>query len=682
MKRIYLFLLGVLFVMVGCERPAQEDVWVELQSRQWEFVQVEQSAMKFNTSAAEQEVEVDAKQGFTVRFNAELDNSSEQYSLFEIADVLSVEVKRVSPDYNHAQNYKPYPLADGSLWVLEAALALQSPFSESEVNHLRVGVPLSLLAEPFSGHEIVLHFTGVEFSLFVDGKLYDNDFAIGYPSFSGSKQWQKGGVVGEVEFFAPALDKKQVGEPTQQRNIQYWTPPYHNAWVGDVATIYHKGRYHIFYLFDRRGHASKLGRGGHYFEHISTSDFKHWTEHPAATPIEEQWESFGTGTPFVYNDKLYLSYGLHTTRIYPREMTTLPAMWQYLQENGVSQVFDYRTAGDYVPAGSTYSVSEDCVTNFKKTHKLFHPCENPSVYTTKNGELRMLANYGSRGSWSAESLDSGWCCDNPDFPLGGDCTFFFEWGDYEYIIGGFRDLWCCRVGEGDDRWWSMTSEGRDFYNGLSVPAITEISDSRRLMAGWVKTQNWGGPLVIHELVQRPDGQIGVKWMEEIVPATSEPFMTCGEVAKNATFDIANKRYILSFDVELESPDQGRVGVVFHPEEGFENACEWQLQLDRKRAQFANGVAEGFAKDERTLREGGDVSGVRNYAISDPWLTKKTISVRMVVDGSDKFCGTLLDVEINGERTMISYRPNLQVGKLSFNCEKATVKNLRVAEFRE
>ena len=77
-----------------------------------------------------------------------------------------------------------------------------------------------------------------------------------------------------------------------------------------------------------------------------------------------------------------------------------------------------------------------------------------------------------------------------------------------------------------------------------------------------------------------------------------------------------------------------------------------------------------------------MSGVRNYAIYDPWLTKKTVSVRMVVDCSDKFCGTLLDVEINCERTMISYRPNLQVGKLSFNCEKATVKNLRIAEFVE
>ena len=670
-------------MLVGCEKPACDDVWVELLSRQWEFDEKGQSATMFNDSAAEQDVVVDAKQGFTVRFDAPLDKSLEQCTLFEIVDVLSVDVKQVGLDYNRAQNYKPYPLSDGSLWVLEATLALQSPFSEDEVNHLTVGVPLSLLAEPFAGHEIVLHFTGVEFSLFVDGKLYDSDFAIGYPSFKGGQVWRKSDAIADVEFFTPALNKKQIGEPTLQRNIQYWTPPYHNAWVGDVATIYHKGRYHIFYLFDRRGHASKLGRGGHYFEHISTSDFKHWTEHPAAISIEEQWESFGTGTPFVYNDKLYLSYGLHTTRIYPREKTTLPAMWQYLQQNGVSQIVDYSTVGDFVPAGSTYSVSEDGVSNFKKSYKLFHPCENPSVYTNSDGELRMLANYGSRGSWSAESLDSGWRCDNPDFPLGGDCTFFFEWGDYEYIIGGFRDLWSRRVGEGDDRWWSMTAEGRDFYNGMSVPAITEIADSRRLMAGWVKTQNWGGALVIHELVQHPDGQIGTKWMEEIVPATDKPFITCGEVARNAIFDIPNKKYILSFDVELESPDQGRVGVVFSSAECCENSCEWQLQLDRKRAQFADGKSNGFAKDELTLREGGDVSGARNYAISDPWLTTgKSIGVRMVVNGDDKFCGTLLDVEIAGRNTMISYRPNLQVGKLSFNCEKATIKNLCVAEFVE
>ena len=65
-------------------------------------------------------------------------------------------------------------------------------------------------------------------------------------------------------------------------------------------------------------------------------------------------------------------------------------------------------------------------------------------------------------------------------------------------------------------------EGTDFYNGLSVPAITEIPGGRFLMAGWLKMQNWGGPLVIHELIQYPDGRIGTKWMDEIIPATGTP----------------------------------------------------------------------------------------------------------------------------------------------------------------
>ena len=132
MKRVILCLV-VAFLLSGCEKPAQEDVWVDLQSRQCEFEVAGQPGVRFDTSAAEQDVGVDAKQGFTIRFDAELDNSSERCVLFEIADVFSVEVKRVGPEYNRAQNYKPYPLSDGSWWVLEARLALQSPFASDRV---------------------------------------------------------------------------------------------------------------------------------------------------------------------------------------------------------------------------------------------------------------------------------------------------------------------------------------------------------------------------------------------------------------------------------------------------------------------------------------------------------------------------------------------------------------------
>ena len=53
--------------------------------------------------------------------------------------------------------------------------------------------------------------------------------------------------------------------------------------------------------------------------------------------------------------------------------------WTYLEKNGYTGSFNYDTIQGLVPAGSTYSISEDGVTNFKKTHILYHPCENPSI---------------------------------------------------------------------------------------------------------------------------------------------------------------------------------------------------------------------------------------------------------------------------------------------------------------
>ncbi|MEJ7914427.1 MAG: hypothetical protein WKF70_14825 [Chitinophagaceae bacterium] len=99
-------------------------------------------------------------------------------------------------------------------------------------------------------------------------------------------------------------------------------------------------------MFDRRGHGSKFGKGEHYFEHISKTDFKTWTEHDAATPIEAQWETIGTGTPFIFDKKICLSYGLRTTRIYPKEQTLLPLQWDYYNKHGVTASFRYDKLSD------------------------------------------------------------------------------------------------------------------------------------------------------------------------------------------------------------------------------------------------------------------------------------------------------------------------------------------------
>ena len=163
---------------------------------------------------------------------------------------------------------------------------------------------------------------------------------------------------------------------------------------------------------------------------------------------------------------------------------------------------------------------------------MFHPCENPSVYTDPSGKLRMLANYGSNGMWESESVDGGWRCISPGFPPGGDCTFFFRWGKFDYIIGGFTGLWSKPADAPNSAYEDVARKGLDFYDGLGVPAITGISDGRFLMAGWIPIRGWGGNLVIRELIQFPDGRIGSKWMKEITPATEPPRTLAAQCRRN------------------------------------------------------------------------------------------------------------------------------------------------------
>jgi hypothetical protein len=431
----------------------------------------------------------------------------------------------------------------------------------------------------------------------------------------------------------------------------------------------------VFYLYDRRHHQSKFGCGAHYFEHISTTDFKTWTEHEAATPLEEQWECIGTGVPFVFQDKLCISYGLHTTRVYPKEKTTLPVQWDYLARHGRTGEFR-RASTPGMPAGSTYAVCAEGFSHFTKSNVMFHPCENPSVYTDPSGQLRLLANAGSNGIWESDSVDGGWRCVSPGFPPGGDCTFFFRWGRFDYIIGGFTGLWSKPAGAPDSAYEDIVAKGLDFYDGSSVPSIVEVTGGRFLMAAWIPVRGWGGNLVIRELVQRPDGRIGSKWMKEITPETGQSETLAAKLTGTTTFPAACKAFMLTFTVEPAQAKKGRFGVTLLPADGEQASCELQIRLDDGRAQFAPGSLTGFADGEKSLREGGGPHAIENLIGVD-----KPFTVRVIVKGCDKIGGSLVDAEIAGCRTMISYRPELTVRKMVFRTEGVELQDVQVWPLR-
>ena len=524
----------------------------------------------------------------------------------------------------------------------------------SREREMTISVPVRELAD--SAHEVIVNYTGNQFTLYVDGRLYDNDFPVGTPS-GGIHSATISNNITDVELHTPSLTA--VRDNTTLTDIpQYWTPPYHNAWVGDVVACYHNGRYHIFYLFDRRGHSSKFGTGGHYFEHISSPDLVNWEEHEAAVPLDEQWETVGTGTPFVYNGELCLSYGLHTTRLFPYERTTLPIMKADFDSLDYTHSLCYDTIPALIPAGSTYSVSHDGGLTFEKSYKLFHHCENPSIFIDSVGNMMMYANYGARGTWQSDSLNGGWKCINAHFPPGGDCTFPCIVNNHDYVIGGFSGMWAKDAQAPLTEFKSIAKTGQDCYNGLSVPAVTTLPDGRIMMSGWIKMQNWGGALVTHEIISDgDDGTLGSRWVEELIPNVEQ-------VSLSPTVAVSTPQsFISEFTLVTEEPGKGKATV------DFGNGNLWTLSLDNDQAWFASSADE----TPRTLAEGGDVSTARNYAIPARVACKDKIPVRLIVYNRPKFNGSVIDVEIDGRRTMLSYRPELNVTEVTFKGDNISLE---------
>ena len=478
-------------------------------------------------------------------------------------------------------NYLNFPLPDRSCPVIEATL-----------HGLRVGIPLGFLKHPEGRHDVRLYCAKSHFTIEVDGHFDDDMFrtpTIGVDLFGpktlssrvkSAKVSVYDGVPGGVNF------SRKVEKP-----IQYWTPPDHNAWVGDVAPGVFNGRLHLFYLFDRRHHKSKGGSGGHYFAHLSSEDLVNWTEHPVPVPIGGWWETHGTGTPFVKDGKLCLSYGLHTSRI---------------------------TRDPIYPIGGTFAESENGV-HFVKSGKLIHAAQNPSVYNLPDGGFELVSSYGGgKGIFRSDDFVN-WKLYDGKLPFLGDCPSLFDWHGHRYLIQGFKHMAYSPDGApGSFVDWS--SEPDIIYEGLSVPMVVPWKGNRRLYIGWLEhLAGWGGWLVFRELVYYPDGHLGLKWVPEIKPPVAP-------VAYRAE---AGKKFMLKFVSESDRP-----------------ALVLTVDSAKREAFFVDDVpAPKFSVPARA----------ENFRIGGLRCVDDAYEVKLVVWYDSKADATIFDAEIGGERTMICRR---------------------------
>ncbi len=561
-------------------------------------------------------------EGFTLSCRVNLDGAKGGELLYEAEGALRIALRDAKADpapgeYDERYgNYLNFPLPDGSCPVLEALLP--GPAG-------RIGIPLGALENPGGEHDVRVVWNGVYFTLDIDAHR-DEDFPI------GPLLWPRGDTGAATSprvtdlvfsFGAPKGPVPRPGGPAllEGFHAMYWNPRGHNQWLGDVVTCEWDGRLHVFYLIDRRHHNSKGGRGGHWFEHLVTDDLVSWRELPAAVPMDVVTEYIGTGTPFRMDGKYCLAYGLHTTR---------HATEEEIAKRGL-------------PFGGTYATSDDGV-HFVKSHKVFTPDQNPSVFNRPDGLFGM----GCRQTLEkAPSIMGPWTTDVADAHVFGDCPCPFEWNGWHYIVQGFCTM--ARSPSGlNGTYTDEVLAGHDIYDGLSVPMVAPWKGNRRLILGWINHRyGWGGWLCLRELVQYPDGHLGTKWVPE-VPMPVAPLVL--HVAPGASLTVAFRAL---------DPKGADFAFVLDPA--------------ARKARFAEKAADGSYPDVPTLHEMAvereakygaerifagrkwrpDEAG--DFAIGNIRGLDAPFEVK-IENWFDRKSGiSLIDVEIAGQRTMVTRR---------------------------
>ena len=329
---------------------------------------------------------------------------------------------------------------------------------------------------------------GAVMRLYVNGVLEDEDWPIGSIDISGEEK----GVLAEITDVLPPAER----DLPDITDISQWKPYGLRAHVGDCMPFSHDGVWHLFWLFDRRGHGSKWGLGAHQWAHISTVDFKTWKQHPMAVPITKQDEgSICTGSTIFAEGRYYCWYAIRST--------------------------------DGSPARITASVSDDGI-HFAKTGKyitLSAPYHSPSARDPKvvagnDGLYHMFVttsryDKGALAHLTSADMENWTQLPEPvlqlDIENQPECPDWFEWNGRYYLVfsnfGMGRYVWSDEPFSG----WRGEENGMTGLpigdEHLRVPKTAFFGD-RLIAASFTCIEvGYGGEITFLELSQNSDGTI-------------------------------------------------------------------------------------------------------------------------------------------------------------------------------
>jgi len=170
-------------------------------------------------------------------------------------------------------------------------------------------------------------------------------------------------------------------------------------------------------------------------------------------------------------------------------------------------------------------------------------------------------------------------------------------------------------------------------------------------------------------------------MKELMPLTENKHLLAQKLEKEKTFPVTDESFMISFKVHPQKNKTGKLALSLLPADGYTNGCEFQLRLDEAVAQYGESRQESFSPKSLSQRNGSYVPGVGNYALENLVGIDKPFTVRMIVRSNAKLGGTIVDTEIAAQRTMISYRADLQVKRLQLRADGAAISQVQMEKIK-
>ena len=411
----------------------------------------------------------------------------------------------IPPEWNLQVDY---PRATGTLALLKLrngdgdilSIIQTEQTIRAEIHFNAKETPVVLVAElpEVDSVSLLIANSSSRIALYLNHQLCDEDWPLGTVLLENCICTEIAAQFSIHDNFSVEQDyQRDQGLPTVT-NIQNWSPAGLNTGIGDCMPFSHAGTYHLFYLFDRRGHESKWGLGAHQWAHLSTTDLLTWQQHPLAIAIDEQYEgSICTGS-LIFHESVYYAY-------YAVRMS------------------------DGSPAKLSWSVSQDG-NHFEKTGKSFtltFPYEpvsarDPLVFRDEAGQFHLLITTSliypqesARGCLAhLTSVDlQSWQQQGPFLVLENneqpECSDYFHFKGWYYLIYSTYGTAHYLIAQTPFGPWLKPENDVLGYKECRVPKTAIFKENRIIIAGFVAFPNarYAGEVILYEALQQEDGTL-------------------------------------------------------------------------------------------------------------------------------------------------------------------------------